>query len=114
MTRKINVIISYDNLFIIEITRFLSEFCFLVFHAANEKKKQFLIIDNKIIKAANSVRAAIIKVRCHYVNKKMVWLYVNGLVHYYYYYYYYCACVYNFLNMNDSILINNNTVMLLS
>jgi len=38
MTRKINVIISYDNLFIIEITRFLSEFCFLVFHAANEKK----------------------------------------------------------------------------
>nr|YP_010963233.1 ribosomal protein S2 [Hypecoum erectum]BET06352.1 ribosomal protein S2 [Hypecoum erectum] len=50
--------------------RFLSEACNLVFYAAS-RGKQFLIVGtNK--KAVDSVAAAAIRARCHYVNKK--WL----------------------------------------
>lgn len=50
--------------------RFLSEACDLVFDAAS-RGKQFLIVGTKKT-AADSVRRAAIKARCHYVNKK--WL----------------------------------------
>src|SRR4030043_1190249 len=50
--------------------RFLSEVCDLVFDAAS-RGKQFLIVGTKKT-AADSVRRAAIKARCHYVNKK--WL----------------------------------------
>nr|YP_010878442.1 ribosomal protein S2 [Aristolochia griffithii]WHE25534.1 ribosomal protein S2 [Aristolochia griffithii] len=50
--------------------RFLSAACDLVFDAAS-RGKHFLIVGTKS-KAADSVAAAAIRVRCHYVNKK--WL----------------------------------------
>nr|YP_009575160.1 ribosomal protein S2 [Aristolochia tubiflora]QBI76641.1 ribosomal protein S2 [Aristolochia tubiflora] len=50
--------------------RFLSAACDLVFDAAS-RGKNFLIVGTKS-KAADSVAAAAIRVRCHYVNKK--WL----------------------------------------
>nr|YP_010964692.1 ribosomal protein S2 [Hedysarum longigynophorum]WNM89347.1 ribosomal protein S2 [Hedysarum longigynophorum] len=50
--------------------RFLSEACDLVFDAAS-RGNQFLIVGTKK-KAADSVRRAAIRARCHYVNKK--WL----------------------------------------
>nr|WRV02040.1 ribosomal protein S2 [Oxytropis ochrocephala] len=64
---------KYKGIHIINLTqtaRFLSEACDLVFDAAS-RGKQFLIVGTKK-QAAELVKRAAIRARCHYVNKK--WL----------------------------------------